>query len=247
VGVRGLAVQLAAIRAAHERSGFELEEDAALRQTLKGIRRLVGAPPKKKGHFSVDQIREMVRTLPPGLRGLRDRALLLAAYASGGRRRSEVTAMDVEHLQVDGENILWTLPRSKTDQEGRGFEVALFRARDPELCAVRALTAWISAAGVSSGPVFRQVNRWGHVSPDRVLPRTVASVVKEGATRLGLNPRDYGGHSLRASFATNAARAGARLEDIQARTGHRDLETLMEYIRRGRVLERDSTVEAIGG
>lgn len=54
-----------------------------------------------------------------GLTGLRDRALLLFPFASGGQRRSEVASAMIENLQqADATTYLCRLTRSKTDQAG---------------------------------------------------------------------------------------------------------------------------------
>ena len=65
-----------------------------------------------------DELEQMLSTCDDTLRGLRDRALLLFAFSSGGRRRSEVTSAEVEHLRRVAEGFLFRLHHSKTDQAG---------------------------------------------------------------------------------------------------------------------------------
>ena len=50
---------------------------------------------------------------------------------------------------------------------------------------------------------------------------------------VGYDPARFGGHSLRAGFATAAARAGVPEAQIMAQTGHKSLPVLRGYIRRG--------------
>ena len=66
----------------------------------------------------------MSEHLPDGLKGQRDRALLLVGFA-GAFRRSELVGIDVEHVEFVAEGMVVTLPRSKTDQEGAGRKVGI--------------------------------------------------------------------------------------------------------------------------
>ena len=43
--------------------------------------------------------------------------------------------------------------RSKNDQEGHGQSKGVPYAREPKLCAVRALDAWLLAAAIATGPL----------------------------------------------------------------------------------------------
>jgi len=67
----------------------------------------------------------------------------------------------------------------------------------------------------------------------------VARILKARAA--GLDPRAYSGHSLRAGFATQAARAGVPERIIMRYTRHRDVMTLREYIRDGGLFNENPT------
>jgi site-specific recombinase XerD len=56
---------------------------------------------------------------PQTLKGMRDRALLLLGFA-GAFRRSELVALDVEHLTARDQGLDVLIADSETDQEGRG-------------------------------------------------------------------------------------------------------------------------------
>ena len=71
-----------------------------------------------------------------GLRGLRDRALLLLGFA-GAFRRSELIALDVNDLEFCKDGLLVTIRKSKSDQEGDGTTIAI--ARGSGACPVSAL------------------------------------------------------------------------------------------------------------
>ena len=57
--------------------------------------------------------------------------------------------------------------------------------------------------------------------------------MKELATRAGLDPENYAGHSLREGHATSAAIAGAPERSIMNQTGHRSAQMVWRYIRDG--------------
>ena len=81
-----------------------------------------------------------------------------------------------------------TLRRSKTDQEAEGRKLGIPYGSNPETCPVRVLQAWIEAAPVTSGPLFRGVNRHGQLQAERLTPLTVARIVKKLAAAAGLEP-----------------------------------------------------------
>ena len=97
---------------------------------------------------------------------------------------------------------------------------------------VAAVTAWLTAAGLTSGPVFRSISRGGKVHPERLTDRSVADIVKRYAGKAGLSVADFSAHSLRAGFVTSAADRNADLNRIMDQTRHRDPRTVRAYIRR---------------
>ncbi len=98
-------------------------------------------------------VRALLGSCPEDLPGLRDRALLSAGYDTG-LRASELVAIAVEHIleAIDPDARLLSIPRSKGDPEGEGATAFL----SPR--TVRAIAAWLEAAGIETGPVFRRVN-----------------------------------------------------------------------------------------
>jgi len=186
----------------------------------------------------------MVEGAPDRLLGLRDRALLLLGF-SGAFRRSELVALDVEDLEFTGDGLVVTQRRGKTDQEGVGRKIGIPFGGNPDTCPVRAVRKWLDAAAVMSGPVFRSVNRHGHVQPGRLSDKAVAIVVKRHAPAAGLDPLRYAGHSLRAGLATAAAAAGASERSIMNQTGHRSVPMVRKYIRDGQLF-RENAAATVG-
>lgn len=230
-----LQVYAAAIRQAHMLAGAPAPtSDPKVLAVMSGIRRTLGVAPGAKDAMLADPIVEFCATLPPSLQGARDRAMILVGFA-GGFRRSELVAVRVEHLSFVGHGaasaVVVSLPRSKTDQEGAGLEKVIHATGTPT-CPVAALRAWLSAASISSGHVFRPC-RGDALGADRPLgPERVAELVKRAASRCGLDPSRFAGHSLRAGCVTQAAEADVPLQDIMEVTGHRKAETVIGYIRR---------------
>src|ERR1019366_4458494 len=107
-------------------------------------------------------------------------------------------------------------------------------------CPVRTMQAWIEQAAITAGPVFRSINRHGHVKAGRLSGIDVARVVKKLVDRAGLDASKYAGHSLRAGHATSAAIAGASERSIMNQTGHRSVQMVRRYIRDGSLFRENS-------
>ena len=121
-----------------------------------------------------------------------------------------------------------TIRHSKTDQEGAGQTIAVVRGS--VACPVTALKAWLAAAGITAGPIFRSVRKDGTVA-GRLPAQSVADIVKAYAERVGLNPVLFAGHSMRSGFLTSAAKRGASIFKMMDQSRHRSVETLRGYVR----------------
>ena len=230
-----LNMRLVAIGQAHRLKGHALDtRHPAIRETMKGIRRTHGTAPAKKAAVVVDLLRDAIAELAkaPGPRALRDRAMLLVGFAAA-LRRSELVAIDAEDVQQVADGIVITLRRRKTDQEGRGTEIAIPYGQSERTCPVLTLRAWMKAANITTGPLFVSVSRHGAIGPARLSPIDVARAVKAAMGGADYDPALFSGHSLRSGFITSAARAGVAERDIQNQSGHRSLPVLRGYIRRG--------------
>lgn len=191
-----------------------------VRDVLRGLRRRPSTPRQARPLSSTDLARMVVATSEDTLQGLRDRALLVVGLALG-RRRSELVALNVEDLEwlPDGRSgYSVTVRRSKTDQEGKGETVFLPETRS-SLCPVAHLRAWLEAGNISTGPLFRSVDRLGNVG-ERLSDRSVSTIVRQASKRAGLPEGQWSGHSLRAGFVTDLARRGASTRSIARQTGH---------------------------
>jgi site-specific recombinase XerD len=151
-------------------------------------------------------VTQMLALCPATLRGRRDAALLALGFA-GAFRRSELVAMTVADLvdAPDGYRVM--IRRSKTDQEGAGQEIAIPRGCRIE--PVKLVQAWLQAAGITEGPVFRPVLKGSRVLEEPLSGHSAAAIVKRYALAAGLDPSAFAAHSLRARFLTSAAESGA--------------------------------------
>ncbi len=224
-----LARRIAAIRYAHKLAQLDSPTDSeAVKATLRGIRRTVGAGKVRKAPAVAAKVRSMVALAPDGLKGLRDRALLLMGFA-GAFRRSELVALDVADIAETETGLLVTIRRSKTDQDGEGVTIAI--ARGDVACPARALREWLDAAGIEAGPIFRPINKAGAVSAERLTDRSVANIVKAYAERAGFDASLFSGHSLRSGFLTSAAAKGASIFKMMDVSRHKSVDTLRGYVR----------------
>jgi len=213
-------------------------------ETLQGIRRTLGvAQPAKTPLLTADLIKVLAH-LDPGLAGTRDRALLLVGY-TGALRRSELAALTMDDLAWVQEGAVLTLRRSKTDQAGQGRKVAIPRGGHPETCPVTALRSWLEKAKITDGPLFRPVDRHGRARKAGLHRDSVGDIVKRAVERAGYEAAGFAGHSLRAGFATQAARNGASAFDIMRQTGHRSIATVSRYVRDAQIF-RDSPASKLG-
>jgi site-specific recombinase XerD len=229
-----LTRRLAAIGYAHKLAGLPSPAShEAVRAVLRGIRRTQGAAPTQKAPATAERVTAMLAALPDTLQGKRDRALLLLGFA-GAFRRAELVALTLEDLQFETEGLRITIRRSKADQEGKGQEVAI--PHGTRLRPVAAVERWLQAAAISSGPVFRSIDRHGRVL-GALTAQSVALIVKRHADAAGLDASAFAGHSLRAGFLTSAAETGADVLAMMEVSRHRRVETLHGYVRRANLFK----------
>ena len=213
----------------------------AITSVMTGIRRRHGTAPSQKAPVVDLELAAMIATLGEGLAGLRDRALLTMGWF-GAFRRSELVALDVADIAHVREGFVVTLRRSKGDQEARGAEKGIPYASNTELCPVRALAAWLAASAITEGSIFRGVDRHSRLSPVALSDRSVALIVQRAAKSAGLDAKSVGGHSLRAGFATTAAKKGKSLDAIMRQTLHKSEKVARGYIRHGKLFDDNAAV-----
>jgi integrase len=204
--------------------------DPKVRELLAKTRRAYakrGVKPDKKAALTLEPLQAILATCDDSLRGVRDRALLLFGWASGGRRRSEVTAATVENIRKVGLRAYsFTLRHSKTNQSGASLPDSEKPVLDE---AADALSSWLERSGVVSGPIFRRIRRGGKIG-EPLAAAAVRDIVRERAALAGLSD-EFAAHSLRSGFVTEAARQNVSIGDTMALTGHTSPATLAGYFR----------------
>jgi integrase len=242
---RTLDVHITAISQWHHYQGLhDPTHDPMVRKTLEGIRRVHGTPKRKAKALRLEHINTMleyVRAQPETLKKRRDIALLLCGFF-GAFRRSELVSIQVEDFIWEPEGLIIRLPRSKTDQEGAGLLRALPFGTNG-VCPATALNAWLSAANISEGAVFRPVNRWDHVQEKSLNPGAINELLKTLAAACGFDFVDnISSHSFRRGFSTSAARERIDFELIKKQGNWKSDATVWEYIEEGQQLTNNASL-----
>ena len=226
-----LVHRMAVLSKAHQVHGLANPcQDGAVRELMSRTRTAYarrGEQPAKKDALTRDLLEQLLQTCDDSLRGRRDRALLLFAWSSGGRRRSEVAGADMRHLRAVGpQEFIYTLAHSKTNQSGRDVPE---NHKPVTGRAAQALADWLRAAAIQEGPIFRRIRKGGHVG-EPLSPAAVRDIVKQRCALAGVEG-DFSAHSLRSGFVTEAGRQNVPLPDTMALTGHSSVNTVLGYFR----------------
>lgn len=237
-----LEQRLAALARWHTDQGFVDPTKAPLvRQVLRGIRATHPALEKRARPLQLELLQAIDLWLEreiaaagrrrPGaaaLRLKRDRALLLLGFWRGFRG-DELLAMLVENVNLrPGVGMAWSLSRTKTNRhQGTSFSMPSLS----RLCPVTAYEAWITAASLAAGPVFRSIDRWGHLAPDGLHPNSLIPLLRRLFQQAGVpEPEGFSAHSLRRGFANWATDNGWDLKSLMEHVGWRDVKSAMRYI-----------------
>lgn len=167
----------------------------------------------------------------------RDPAILLLAFASGGRRRSEVARLRVEQLNDEPAVTLdptdptsLTLPcvsiqLGRTKTADADVESKVFLVGRP----VEALREWLERSDIRKGPVFRAIDRWEALEERALTPQSINLIVKRRCAMAGLDPREFAAHGLRSGYLTEAARQGVALPEAMQQSQHRSVQQAASY------------------
>ena len=211
-----------------------------LRAALRLAVRASSRPRRRKSKRAVtrDVLDRLIATCSSDrLADTRDLAVLLIAFASGGRRRNEVARLRVEQV-VDEPDVPLDparassatapcvsiqLGRTKTtnaDDEGKVLLVGP---------PVEALREWLLRSDINSGPIFRAIDRWGALEERALTPQSITLILKKRCEMAGLDPADFSAHGLRAGFLTEAARQGISLLEAMRQSRHRSVQQAAAY------------------
>jgi integrase len=164
--------------------------DRHIAEVMSGIRRRHARPPDQKEAVLAEDLMRMVETLDHGLRGLRDRAILLIGFA-GGLRRSEITGLDCGPEQTEeGAGWIEFLDRGiliRVRGKTGWREVEIGRGSNELTCPVVALQTWLKLGRIAHGPLFRRIaeGRQGGRGRSAHRPACGAAGQAHGAGRRG--------------------------------------------------------------
>lgn len=245
LAINTLQARLAGLSRWHRDHGFQDPTKSELvRRVLKGIRSAHNAPQKQARpieftlleHVS-DWLDSDLNRLPAAdpnqqterLRRARDQAMLLLGFWRGFRS-DELASLRFENIVVEpGVGMTCYLSRSKNDRlaAGKSFQCPALS----KLCPVTAFTRWKELSGLNQGPVFRRIDRWGHVSDRAIAPRSVVPWLRSLFVSAGVeHANSYSSHSLRRGFANWARSSGWDLKELMEYVGWRDFNSALRYL-----------------
>ena len=212
----------------------------ALRSALRLAVRASGRPRRRKSERAVtrDILDRLTATCRSNeLVGVRDLAILMAAFGSGGRRRSEIAGLRLEQLRDDPPVL--SDPTDPISTPLPCLSVRLFRTKTTEANddakalmigpPAAALKAWIARAKIARGPVFRAIDRWGTLEERALSPQSVNLIVKRRCAAAGLDPREFSAHGLRSGYLTEASRQGVSLPEAMQQSQHGSVQQAASY------------------
>ncbi|TRW93152.1 tyrosine-type recombinase/integrase [Paracoccus sp. M683] len=223
--------RIASWRAFHRMKNLPSPFDAPLiKEARVKARRAAARPRQRKSENPITRevLRAMLATCRTGARrDLRDHAALALAWASGGRRRSEVTALNFDDIDArpmaERGLIRIRLLHTKTTTPDQAPWLPL------KGFPARSVLAWIEAAGITGGPLFRPVSQADRVLKRRLTPGGFREIVAHRLELAGY-PRDFASpHGLRSGFLTQAALDGAPLAAAMQLSLHRDPAQAQKY------------------
>lgn len=241
--INTLRQRLAALSRWHADQGFaDPTKSPLVRQVLKGIRSVHAEPEKRARPLELAVLQQVDQWLDAAisnaqqagdqsalLRHTRNRSLMLLGFWRGFRS-DELLNLRVENTEVTpGEGMACYLGRSKGDRQlqGRVFKCPALSL----LCPVTAYKAWIDLAGLNEGPVFRKIDRWGHIAGENLHASSVIPLLRSLFAESGVeSPKEYSSHSMRRGFAGWARASGWDIKELMEYVGWKDVKSAMRYL-----------------
>ncbi len=236
--------RLVSIGVIHKLKGHYLDtKHPSIIENIMGIKRRKGSIQKSKKPLLISSLKSIINVIDEQkkeqIKNLRDRSIILIGF-SGGFRRNEIVSLDYDDLDFVGEGLKINIKRSKTDQFGEGFTKALPYFNSSQYCPVVSVQKWIEISKINSGPLFRRFTKGSNLSENRLTDQTVALLIKKYLTLVGIDSKNYSGHSLRSGFATSAAESGVEERSIMAMTGHKTTEMVRRYIKEANLFKNNA-------
>lgn len=207
-----------------------------VRSTIRGVSRHFGLAQNQAKALTQLELEVIVNSMGNRLIDLRDRALLQFGFA-GAFRRSELVSINCADVEAVDQGLIVSLRSSKSDQYAEGRQVPICFGGTVNNCPVHALNDWMQATDLSSGPIFRAMDKHGNLKTDRLGNEAINLILKKRLRDAGIDPKGYSAHSLRVGYITSAIKAGLPLHAVMKTSGHRSLSTVMRYVRDASLFE----------
>ena len=243
LAVSSLTRKLAAINKMHEMANhLSPTKSEIVRMTMRGIRREHSTKQRQASPLLRDDLIALINALSAYKKDIRDKALLMIGF-SAALRRSELVALNMNDLEFTDAGLIITIRKSKTDQEGHGRKISIPNGRT-RYCPVQTLKDWLTHLPHNEGPLFTNIRKGDNITADRLSSGAVSTIIKEHVQKIGLDPANYSGHSLRAGFVSTAAQMNVPEWKIMKQSGHKSHQTLLRYIRDAKLFE-DHALDSI--
>ena len=226
---------IAAVADAHRRASLPAPAMHEPRAIATAVQRERLEQPAGKAALDVPDLGRFSRGFDVATnKGCRDRAIVILGFATS-LRRSELARLQLSDVSFQKEGLAVLVRRSKTDQRGAGRLFGVWAGRRASTDPVRVLQSWIERRGRWEGPLFPRMQGHDVISRKPICGQAVADVVKLGASRAGLDPAAYAGHSLRSGAVTASADLGRSDQELMKLSGHKTASMGRVYVRRARI------------
>ena len=221
---------VAGIATIHRLNRFEdPTKDPEVTLEMKRMHRKLGRSANQAQAITQDILEKLLAATEDGIRGTRDRALLLVAYDTLCRR-SELVSLQIEDIKTTlKENTIHMsilLRRSKTDPNATGRWLHLTDRSQV------ALTSWLERRERSEGPIFRGIKNTKQVTTG-LGSGQINRIYKKMARKAGLSEdlvRKISGHSCRVGAAQDLLKVGSTLPHIMGKGRWTKTDTVMRYL-----------------
>jgi site-specific recombinase XerD len=217
-----LSRRVAALRVFFSGLGTPLVIDGSNARSIIQAKRAAWPTQHRKVGLRSSQIRQMSDGCDDSMIGLRDRAIITTLFATA-MRRSEIASMTTADIEWEDGSIIF----ARRDKGLRSREISI--PNSASISPRLALLAWLKAAKIEAGPIFRPINRGGAVLPIAITDRSIANIIKSHASAAHVNSAAVSTSSLRRGRISEELANGRPIRSVAAVAGIKS-GALMRYI-----------------
>ncbi|MCM1959074.1 tyrosine-type recombinase/integrase [Acinetobacter modestus] len=242
LSINTLKQRIAALSQWHIEQGFPDPTKAPIvKKVLKGIKTVHPVQEKQAKPLQLSQLKQTIDYLDQvieqsknsgehakHLRYTRNKSLLLLGFWRGFRG-DELTRLNIENIEINSEGLRCYLAKTKGDRalSGKYFFVPKLN----QLCPVKAYLDWLEVSELTSGTVFRSINRWGKTSTNALHIDSLIPLIRNIFMEAEIEFAElYSAHSLRRGFAQWANSNGWDIKTLMEYVGWKNLNSAIRYI-----------------